>query len=98
MCEFGTSQPWAGGKKGTLVSVAFGTAGGGKAEGKENSRLRLGGGEMQACALSSRQSPWSWVSSWAGFGKCRNLLLWGRRSRSAPHCRRLTDALCGPAV
>lgn len=83
----------------TVVSVAFFTTGGGKAEGNENSRPRLGGGEMQVCALSSCQSPWSWVSSWADFGRCHNPAPVGQaESLSAPHCRRLTDPLCGAGL
>lgn len=40
----------------TVVSVTFGIAGGGKAEGNKNSCLRLGRGETPVCVLSSPES------------------------------------------
>lgn len=80
------------GERDTVVSVTFGIAGGGKA-GERERRLHLRRGGDAVCALSSHQSPWSWVS-WADFRMCHNPAPVGQaESLSAPHCGRLTDPL-----
>ena len=71
------------GRKGHWCLVAFGTVGGGKAEGTESNRLRLGGGMTWRCPLA--RVPGAGCRPGLTSGGVLTLLLWGRQSRSQLH-------------